>query len=56
MIGLISAMCGIFLGPLAVAYIITDRQIREFEKEEKRLRKMEKYGISEEDLTMNVKR
>lgn len=56
MIEIISAMCAVFLGPLAVVSIITDIQIKRLEKEERKLNKMEKYGLSEEDLTMNVKR
>lgn len=52
MIGIVSTMCGVFLGPLAVEYIITSHQIKELEKEEKRLRKMERLGISDDNLRM----
>lgn len=56
MTGLIVAMYVVFLGPMAVEYVITSRQIRDLEKEERKLKKMEMYGISEEDLTMSVKK
>lgn len=48
-------MCAVFLGPLAVVSIITDIQIKRLEKEDRKLAKMEQYGLSESDLTMNVR-
>lgn len=55
MAGIVSAMCGVFLGPMAVVYIITCRQIKELEQEEKRLRKMERLGFSDDNLKMPTK-
>lgn len=55
MVEIISIMCGIILVPLGIADFIVTHQLKKLEKIDRKLQLMEKYDLSDEDLTMDVR-